>query len=335
MRHFLRLARRTSTNIILIDRCQLSTVNLLQVYIMKKYIFALGFMAIAASGLLAQEFNTKVTISTPKLQKADPKIFKTLQGAIADFMNSRKWSDQEYRPEERIDMNINIMIDQEVSDTKFTGQLIIQTSRPVFNSTYSTVMLENVDKDFTFEYREFEALEYSDNAYFANLTSMLAFYAYVSLGLDGDSFSELGGETYFQKANSLVQSLPQTVTDNYGGWKPFGTQRNRYWLIENILSVRFQPMRRALYAYHLGGLDQLYANPAQGQLAMKTALEDIKAVNQSYPGTMFIQLFCNAKRQEIINVFQPTDIKVKQAVFDNVIKMDGTNTEKYRVMLKS
>jgi hypothetical protein len=282
----------------------------------------------------AQELRAQVTINAPKLQKVDPKVFKTLTTQITEFLNDRKWSDNSYKLEERIEMTVQINIDQELSDTRFTGQLLIQSSRPVYNSAYNTALLEWVDKDFTFDYVEYEALDFSDNQYFSNLTAVLGYYAYVVIGLDADSFSELGGDPYFQKAQNVVNYIPQNVDAIYPGWRPFTSQRNRYWLVENLMNVRMKGFRRALYAYHLAGLDLLSQDAPKGQAAIKKALEDVKKANNDYPATMIVQLFVNAKREEIINVFAPADQKVRQEIYETMIRLDGTNAETYRKMIQ-
>jgi len=282
----------------------------------------------------AQELRAQVTINAPKLQKVDPKVFKTLTTQITEFLNDRKWSDNTYKLEERIEMTVQINIDQELSDTRFTGQLLIQSSRPVYNSSYNSALLEWVDKDFTFDYVEYEALDFSDNQYFSNLTAVLGYYAYVVLGLDADTFSELGGDAYFQKAQNVVNYIPQNVDAIYPGWRPFTSQRNRYWLTENLLNVRMKGFRRAMYGYHLAGLDLISQDAAKGQAAVKKALDDIKKANNDYPATMIVQLFVNAKREEIISIFTPTDMKTRQEVFEVMSRLDGTNVEAYRKMLQ-
>lgn len=280
-----------------------------------------------------QEFIAKVTINTPKLQSADPKIFKSLESQLVQFINERKWSDNTYEIDERIELNLQITIDQEISATRFKGQLTLQAIRPVYNSTYNTVLLEIQDKEFEFIYQEFEALDFSETVYFSNLSSMLGFYAYIILGLDADSFSELGGDLYFQKAQQLMNNLPTNVVDGYPGWKQFNTTRNRFWLIENLLAVRMKPFRRAWYVYHLLGLDLMVEKPVQAQASVKAALEEIRKANNDYPSTFLIQLFCIAKRDEIIDIFKVSDQPTKASVFDIMSKIDGTQVEKYRSTL--
>ena len=169
-----------------------------------RYIFlALALLGFAFSSLQAQEFVCNVTINTPNMKTTDPKVFKSLKTAITEFVNTRKWSAQELKPEERIELNIIITIDEELSATTFRAQMTVQAVRPVYGSSYNSVLFQHLDKDFVFTYGEFEVLDFSENAFTSNLTSIIAFYAYIALGFDGDSFSELGGEDHLQKAQKI------------------------------------------------------------------------------------------------------------------------------------
>lgn len=291
---------------------------------------ALTAFLFVTSSLKAQEFRANVTVNAPKLQKADPKIFKTLQQQISEFINDRKWSDNTYAQEERIEIIMQITIDEEQSDTRFKGQIAIQALRPVYNSNYNTVLLEVLDKDFVFEYQEYAALDFAEGQYFSNMTSVLGFYAYTILGLDNDSYSELGGTDYFNKAQQLMNAIPQNVSGSVGGWQPTSGQRNRYWLIENLLNVRMKTLRRAFYNYHRGGLDRLYEAPVAAQEEIKKALNDWKQASNDVPGTMIIQTVVNAKREEIIDVFSVADQKTKNEVIEIMLRLDATNAERYR-----
>lgn len=291
---------------------------------------ALTAFLFVTSALEAQEFRANVTVNAPKLQKADPKIFKTLQQQISEFINDRKWSDNTYAQEERIEIIMQITIDEEQSDTRFKGQIAIQALRPVYNSNYNTVLLEVLDKDFVFEYQEYAALDFAEGQYFSNMTSVLGFYAYTILGLDNDSYSELGGTDYFNKAQQLMNAIPQNVAGSVGGWQPTSGQRNRYWLIENLLNVRMKTLRRAFYNYHRGGLDRLYEAPVAAQEEIKKALNDWKQASNDVPGTMIIQTVVNAKREEIIDVFSVADQKMKNEVIEIMLRLDATNAERYR-----
>lgn len=306
---------------------------------MKSLLFSL---LLCSSALFsnAQEFNCNVSINTPKLQVTDPKVFKSLQTALKEFMNSRKWTDKEYLPEERIDLDLILNITTEVSPTAFEGQLTIVASRPVYGSSYNSIMFRHLDKQILFSYGEFEVLDFSENTYTNNLTSLLAFYAYVVLALDEDSFSELGGDAYLQKAQMIMTTVPRAAIEGrpIKGWTADGggvVDRTRYWLIENLLNVRAVNFRRAQYVYHLLGLDRLTKDETMGtglQNVVK-ALDMIMKVNAEFPASMIIQLFADGKREEILNVFSVADQRMRRQVYDIMVKIDGTHTNDYKVLL--
>lgn len=284
----------------------------------------------------AQDFNTQVTINTPKIQSVDPKIFKNLETAIEEFMNTRNWIEDNFEPEERIELNIVITIDRELSQTDFEGQMTIQASRPVYKSGYNSVLFQNLDKQFKFTYGEYERLDFSENTFSSNLTSTLAFYAYVILGMDYDSFSELGGEEHLQKAQDILNAVPRGTAD---GWTASGggiVNRSRYWIIENLLNPRMQDMRRAMYQYYMLGLDRIAQEDQteKGLAAILSALETVDAANQSNPNSMLVQLFSDAKKDEIINLFKVADFNTKRKVYGIMVKLDGTRANDYRVLLK-
>lgn len=294
-------------------------------------LFLAGCLSFSAT---AQDFNTQVTINTPKIQSVDPKIFKNLETAIEEFMNTRNWIEDNFEPEERIELNIVITIEKELSQTSFEGQMTIQASRPVYKSGYNSVLFQNLDKNFSFNYGEYERLDFSENTFTSNLTSTLAFYAYVILGMDYDSFSEMGGENYLQKAQDILNTVPRGSGD---GWTATGiVNRSRYWIIENLLSPRMQDMRRAMYQYYMLGLDRIAQEDQteKGLASILSALETIDAANQSNPNSMWVQLFSDAKKDEIINLFKVADFNTKRKVYGIMVKLDGTRANDYRVLLK-
>lgn len=285
----------------------------------------------------AQEIIANVTVNTGKLQVADPKLFRNLKTAITEFINNRKWTNDEFLPEERIEMNIIINLEKEVSASTFQAELTIQAARPVYNSGYNSVIFQHLDKDFTFAYNEFEVLDFTENNYTSELTAILGFYAYVILGLDYDSFSELGGEDYLRKAQSVLNMVPPGAGR---GWRMSDataiSNRSRYWLIENLTNTRVQPFRRAWYQYHLLGLDLLSKPETRGNGlgAMAKAIETFQNVNNQYPASMIIQVFSNMKRDEILNSFLVADVATKRKIYDLMIKLDGTKAENYKELLK-
>lgn len=296
---------------------------------MKKYVFLfLCFPFFTA--LYGQELVVSVTINTPKLQTADPKVFKTLETSIQEFMNNQKWTDGTYEPEERIKVNIVMTITKELSANTFEADFSLQSIRPVFNSTYETPLFKHQDKDVTFSYQEFQPLEYSQSTFTDNLTYVLAFYAYMVIGMDNDSFSPFGGEPYYQQAQDIVNRVPPTVASNVPGWRSVENNRNRYWLMENMLSPRMRPFRQAIYDYHRQGLDLMYQDANAARAVMTLAIESLADVNQSYPNSAIMQLFANTKADEIIEIYKAAAPQEKNSVVKVMERVDPSRASSYR-----
>lgn len=214
----------------------------------------------------------------------------------------------------------------------FSATVQIQSARPVFNSNYSTLVLNFADRDWEFEYIESLPLEYNDNTYTANLTSMLAFYAYIIIGMDYDSFSDLGGTPYFQRALMVVNNAQQA---NRPGWQQLGSNRNRYWLIENINNPQFQDIRKALYTYHRLGLDTFSKDPDQARIAILNCLKDVKKARDINPNAIIIISFMDAKSKELANVFSEGNIQVRREAYDVITSIDPTNNASYGKILQN
>jgi hypothetical protein len=303
---------------------------------MKAFLFLLiaTFLTFKAQ---AQQFNTSITVNTPKLQTADPKLFKTLEGAIKELMNSRNWVEDVYESSELIELNIIITIDKEnANNFDFSGQLMIQASRPVYNSGYNTIIFQTLDKDFNFNYKEFDVLDFTENSYTTNLASTLGFYAHIILGMDKDSFSELGGDEYINKAQAILSLVPRGINESAWSSRSGSTKKNRYWLVENLLNPRMQNMRRAMYKYHMLGLDQLSNTEKrlEGLNNIFEAVTTVRTTGQSNPGSMWVGIFADSKRNEIISVFEITDVLTKRNVYNNMVKIDGSNAKRYAPLLK-
>ncbi len=278
----------------------------------------------------AQEFIFDVEVNAPTLQTTDPRLFDDLESTLNDFLNNRRWTNEIYEEHERIKCNLILTISSELSSSAFSADLTIQAIRPVFGSNYETSLLNHVDKEFTFQFDQSTPVEYSDNLYTSNLTSVLAFYAYYILGLDHDSFSLYGGDRFFQLANEIINILPpEFATDSKSGWSSQANGRNRYFMIENILSPRTRPFRKAMYTYHRMGLDMMHQDPTAGKASMVEALKEMEGVSKSYPNSMIIQMFANAKAQEVTEVFAVADRTEKNEVYRIMTTIDPSNRNKY------
>lgn len=285
---------------------------------------------ILTCGLQAQELNANVKVNTQKLQTVDPKVFETLEQTLQEFLNSQKWTTDVFETEERITCNFILTIQEELSPTSFKADLAVQSSRPVYMSEYDTPLFNYIDKEVTFYYEQYQPIQYSRNQYNDNLSAVLAYYAFIILGKDYDSFSPMGGEPYFQLAQDILNSVPQSAAASNPGWRSVEGNRNRYWLIENIMSPRVRPLRQAMYQYHREGLDIMYQDVETGRAVITQALGEIGSVNQSYPNSMIVQLFNNEKSSELVEIYKLGSLDQQNEVIRLMSRLDPANASKYR-----
>lgn len=276
----------------------------------------LSFFAFAS---LAQELNCKVIVNAEQIQTTDQAVFKDMERAFANFLNTRKWTNDTYKNHEKINCSIFLNITKMPSIGNFSANVQITAARPIYNSNYETVLFNFADREWEFEYIESLPLEYNDNTYISNLTSMLAYYAYIILGMDYDSFSELGGTPYFQKALTVVNNAQ---TSNRPGWQSLGSNRNRYVLIENINNPQMLDLRKNTYRYHRLALDTYQQTPDQSRQVVLNALKSIKQVWTIYPNSIFIISFFDAKSAELVNIFSEASLNVKREAYDLLISLD-------------
>jgi len=280
----------------------------------------------------AQDLNARVQILAPKIQSANKRILDVLKTAMSDFLNGRKWSNDALRPQERIDCNWVITItDWDGSSPNFKAEAQIQSSRPVYNTSYNSTILNLSDKNFDFYYAEGQAIDFSDQNYISNLSSLLAFYANVIVGMDYDSFSKMGGTPYYAKAQNILNNAQNSANT---GWKAFEGLRNRFWLIENLTNKNFLPIREALYTYHRNGLDEMADNPTKGQKAIVELLPEFEKLDQLKQGAMLTQLFFTAKSDELVDVLQNAPAQGKMQAYQILSKIDPTNAAKYEGLKK-
>lgn len=290
-----------------------------------RYIISI-FLFFAWQGLQAQEFKATVSINTPKLQTADPKIFETLRSTVENLINNQQWTDNIYENEEKINIQIQMTIEETDAPNTFEAEFYIQATRPVYGSNYETALITHVDKDVRFNYEQYQPLEFAKNTYTNNLTSVIAFYAYTILGMDYDSFAQYGGEDHYQTAIDILSTVPNGVK----GWRANDGSRNRHWIINNTLNPRVKPMRDAMYQYHRLGLDIMSVNVAEGRSKMLAALEKVNQVNQATRNMMIMQIFANTKSLEIIEIFKAGTRQEKNKVITIMSRVDPANASKYR-----
>ncbi|MBS1542794.1 MAG: DUF4835 family protein [Bacteroidetes bacterium] len=270
--------------------------------------------------LAAQELNCKVTINADQVSTSDRGVFKDMERSISAFMNTRKWTTDTYKNYERIDCSIFLNISKMPAIGSFVASAQVTVARPVYNTNYETVLLNFADREWEFEYIESLPLEYNDNTYISNLTSMLAYYAYIIIGMDADSFSEKGGDPYFQKALTVVNNAQSS---NRPGWQSIGSTRNRYNLIENINNPQMIELRKNTYRYHRLALDTYDKNPDESRQIILQALKNIKAVWQIYPSAIFVISFFDAKANELVNVFSEGNLNVRREAYDILTTVDA------------
>ena len=293
---------------------------------MRRSLFTLALVLLSLVGK-AQELQCGVTINTPNLALVDPKVFNTLETAVFEFMNNRVWTGDKFKQDERIRCEINITITEELAVDRFRAQVAIQAIRPVYNSDYETLLFNWLDKDWEFSYVEYQNLEFNVNSNIANLTSMLAYYAYVILAFDYDSQAPNGGTQWWQTAQQIVNNSQNAVEK---GWKPFDGIRNRYWLVDNLLNPRFADFRNAYFRYHREGLDMFYENQLTPVTVVTECLQSLNGINTSNPNSMAIQVFFNAKSDEIIGIYADAAAQEKTKAIALLNRMDAQRASDYR-----
>lgn len=295
----------------------------------QRLLFYLIFLLIAR-GAYQQELNCMVQVNSAQVQASDKTVFEQLQRDIFDFLNNRKWTNYTFAQTEKIECNILITISDWDNIENFNGTIQVQSRRPVYNSSYYTVMLNQQDKDFTFKYLTGQPIEYIENTFTSNLAAVLAYYVYIIIGLDFDSFKPMGGTEFYEKAQNIVNTA-QNAPDK--GWKSFENQRNRFWLVENLLNASYADMRQGIYQYHRLGLDVMADDVNAGRLAIADALTQFQKVYRQRPGLFFISLFMVAKSDELIKIFSKAPPAEKMRVVSILKNIDPANSAKYNEIL--
>lgn len=299
---------------------------------MKIYLMFFMVLIISLSSAFAQELRCNISISATKIQGANKTMFETMQSDLYEFMNNRKWTDNKFAMDERINCNIFINLDQQISSDEFSGSIQVQLRRPVFGSSYETILLNIKDNDFRAKYVEYQTLEFNETSNKDNLTNILAYYAYIVLGMDYDSFSPMGGTEFFQKAQTIVNNSQNAVEK---GWKAFESERNRYWLVENILNKTYSGFRTCTYQYNRQGLDLMAEKPEEGRAVIAESLKAIKKVFLARPSLYILQVFFDAKSDELVNIFSKSFSDEQNRVSVILNEVDPSNGTKYEKILKA
>jgi hypothetical protein len=301
-----------------------------------KIYLSLVFLILLPGVLISQELNCNVQVSAQKVQGSNRQVFENMQRDIYEFMNNTVWTNHVFSYSERIDCNILINITNQLSADEFNGTIQIQLRRPVYNTTYNSTILNFIDNNFRFRYVEFQPLEFDPTVHRSNLVSVLAFYAYIILGFDYDSFSSEGGTEYFQLAEKIVlnaQNVPET------GWKAYdgSRNRNRYWLVKNLLDKEYEEVRQFVYQYNINGLDKLESKAAEARVAIAESLRLVQEVYRKKPDPFMylIQIVMEARTDELINIFSEAFPEEKSRVVQILTEIDPANKSKYEKITAS
>lgn len=280
----------------------------------------------------AQELSSRVQILAPNISNINKRNLDVLQNTIRDFLNNNKWTNETYLAQERIECNFVITITGWDGSSTYSAEAQIQSSRPIFGSSYYSTILNISDKDFNFNYSDGQTLDFSDQNYITNLSSLLGYYAYTIIGLDKDSFSNLGGTIYYARAQNVL-NVAQTGSSK--GWKPFDGLRNRYWLNENLLNNSFKELRTFIYDYHLNGLDLLQENKTNGTKKIIALLPILQKMDKQKLGSIFPNVYFATKAEEITNVLALGDPLDKIKAYNLLSDIDPANISKYEVLKKN
>ena len=263
------------------------------------------------TGIGAQELDAKVVINSSKIQGTNTSVFKTLETAISEFLNSRKWSNAQYSNKEKIACSFNFIVNQYADDGTFDCELMVHSSRPVFNSSYNTTVFNFRDADVSFSYVEFDKLEFSDDMVSNNLTAILAYYAYLVIGFDMDTFAFKGGTEVLLKAENVVNNAQMF---DVSGWKAFDDDKNRHAIINDYMNGSMEPLRQLLYDYHRNGLDEMAQNAERGRGNITTALSLLQKAKDNKPLSTLPGIFTEIKQDELINIYSKGTTKEKEDV---------------------
>ena len=273
----------------------------------------------------------KVTVNHSQIQGTENSVFDNLQQTLEQFINERQWTDLQFQENERIQCNLNITVSKYNRDeNKFECTALIQANRPVYNASYTTTLYNNRDANFHFEYAQFDQLNYNDETVDNQLTALAAYYAYLIIGLDLDSFSPLGGTDILQRCMQLVNNAQDL---GYPGWKSFEDSRNRFAIINDYLEESMKPFRQLQYDYYRNGLDEMANNVERGRTEISTALEEqLKKAHDNKPLSLLPQIWTDYKKDELVNIYKGKGTqKEKQAVYDllsNINASQNTSWEK-------
>ena len=296
-----------------------------------KYIALFIFVFVCSTAAIAQELKCNVQINSTQIQGTNKSVFNTLQTSISEFMNNRRWTNMTYTNVEKIDCSINIII-KSVDGDSYSGEIIVQSRRPVYGSSYTSPLFNFRDQSLMFNYKEFEQLEMNENTLMSNLTAILAYYAYIIIGYDMDSYARLGGTSYFQAAENIVN---MAQSSEWTGWKAFENDRNRYALVNNLMDEAFKKYRNFFYEYHRLGLDEMSTTIANARARITAGLPILRETNRARSSSVAISVFMDTKTDELINIFSKATDEEKTSMVEILSDVNPTQTARYEGVYKT
>jgi hypothetical protein len=304
---------------------------------MKQVRYILVFLLFAAiHSVQAQELKCNVTINSDQVEGSNKAVFNTLQQSIQEFVNNSQWTNMTFQDKERIECNMLIVVKQ-VQDNMYVCEFTCQSRRPVFGTTYTTPILNFKDNNFIFTYQEFDRLDFQQHTFTSNLTALIAYYCYLIIGHDMDSFSRFGGTPYFQICENIVNAAQSASLESneMSGWKAFDSNRNRYALINNLMDEAFKDYRQYFYEYHRYGLDEMINNVANSRARIAAGIEVLQKANRARPATYVINAFLDAKADEYVNIFQEGSEDERTKVYEALVSIDPTRQSTYEAITRN
>ena len=295
-----------------------------------RYVACVVALVAMSISLGAQELKCNISINSEQVQGSNKAVFTTLQQSMEEFVNTQRWTNMTFQEKERIECSMMIVV-KSVQDNMFVCEFTCQSRRPVFGTTYATPTLNIKDENFTFTYQEYDRMEFQHNTFTSNLTALVAYYCYLIIGHDMDSFAKLGGTPYFQVCEDIVTSAQSASLDNAEmvGWKAFESNRNRYALTNNLMDEAFKKYRAYYYDYHRHGLDEMVNNVANGRARIAKDIKVLKEAYNARPATYLVGTFLDAKSDELVNIFKSGTADEKKMVYELLMDIDPTRQDTY------
>lgn len=280
--------------------------------------------------LYSQELNCNLIINSDQIQGSNRAVFNTLQRSAQEFINNRRWTDLTFNQNERIECNINIIV-RRVEGDLFYAEIQVQSRRPVFNSSYNTTLFNFRDNDFVFTYKEFDVLDFNESTISSNLTAVLAYYVYMIIGYDMDSYSRMGGTPFFQAAERIVVAAQSL---DLPGWRAFESTRNRYALVNNLTDEAFRRFRGFFYEYHRLGLDEMTINMTNARARIAAGLPILRETNRARPAAIAIASFLDTKTDELISIFQGATDQEKRKAVEVLSDVNPSQEQRYQQIMR-